>query len=83
MLSPRCPEDRVRYKFAKSPDRFPWSFKVKDVRYFFDKPIVIDPALRLRLDAFRGRDPAKAWAWLVQGTKVVTPADFERLVGRG
>ncbi len=38
--------------------------------------------MQKRLDAFNGRDPGKAWAWFVQGTRMVTPADFERLVGR-
>jgi hypothetical protein len=76
------PPERKLVKFAKDPERFPWSFKVKDVRYFFGKPIVIDAALRSQLDAFRGRDPGKAWAWFVQATRIVTPADFDRLVGR-
>jgi hypothetical protein len=71
-----------KIKFVRDAERFPWAFGVKDVRYFFDKPVVIDAALRSRLDAFRGRDPNKAWAWLVQGTKVVTAHDFRVLIGR-
>lgn len=74
--------ERKTVKFARHPDRFPWSFKVKDVRYFFDKPIVIDAAMRQRLDAFKGRDAGKGWAWFVQATRVLTQDDFERLVGR-
>jgi hypothetical protein len=74
--------ERKTVKFAKDPERFPWAFKVKDVRYFFNKPVVIDAALRQRLDAFKGRDPGKAWAWFVQATRVLTSTDFERLVGR-
>lgn len=61
-------------KFAKDSERFPWAFKVKDVRYFFNKPIVIDATMRQRLDAFRGRDPGKAWAWFVQATRMLTAA---------
>jgi hypothetical protein len=53
-----APERKV-VKFGKDPERFPWAFKVKDARYFFNKPVVIDAALRSRLDAFRGRDPGK------------------------
>jgi hypothetical protein len=75
--------ERKVVKFLGDPERFPWSFKVKDVRYFFDKPIVIDAAMRRRLDAFKGRDPEKAWGWFVISARAVTPADFERLVGRG
>jgi hypothetical protein len=52
------------------------------VRYFFNKPIVIDATLRQRLDAFKGRDRGKARAWFVRATRVLTAADFERLVGR-
>jgi hypothetical protein len=77
-----APEHKL-VQFAKNPERFPWSFKVKDVRYFFNKPVVIDAGLRERLDAFKGRDASKAWAWFVQATRMVTAADFERLVGRG
>jgi hypothetical protein len=29
------------------------------------------------------RDPRKAWAWFMQATRILTAADFERLVGRG
>ena len=78
----RAPE-RKAVKFLGDPERFPWSLKVKDVRYFFEKPVVIDAAMRRRLDAFKGRDPEKAWGWFVISARTVTPADFERLVGRG
>jgi len=46
--------ERKAVKFAKDPERFPWAFKVKDVRYFFNKPVVIDAAMRQRLDALQG-----------------------------
>lgn len=42
----------VRY-----PDRFPWRFKMRDARFFDDKPIVIDAELRSGLDAFQGPGP--------------------------
>jgi hypothetical protein len=63
------------------PEDYPWRFKVKNPRYFFDKPIVIDAALRAKLDAFKNRDPESAWAWLVQGTRIVTEHDFHLLTG--
>jgi hypothetical protein len=77
-----CSEpERRQIEFVRDPTRFPWAFRVKDVRYFFDKPIVIDASLRARLDAFREREPGNAWAWFVQATRLVTPHDFEVLVG--
>lgn len=74
--------EKKRITFAKDPDRFPWAFRVKDVRYFFDHPVVIDGPLRSRLEAFRERDPDKAWAWFVQATRVLSQHDFDVLVGR-
>lgn len=69
-------------RFVRNPDAYPWAFGVADVRYFFDAPIAIDAAMRSRLDAFRGRDPAKGWAWFVQGTRFgLTARDFALLIG--
>ena len=70
--------------FAKDAAKFPWAFSVGDVRYFFDSPVVIDAALRSRLDAFvkHGHDPNGFWSFLVQGTRYVTAHDFAVLTGR-
>ncbi len=69
---------RKKVAHVHEPERFPWAFKVKNARYF-DKPIVIDAALRAQLDGFKGRDPDRAWAWFVQGTHPVTEHDFQLL----
>jgi hypothetical protein len=61
--------------------RFPWAVRVKDVRYFFDKPVPLDDRLRGQLEAFRGKDPAGPWAWFVQSARLVTEHDFKLLVG--
>jgi hypothetical protein len=70
-------------KGVRHPERFPCAFRVKDVSYFFDKPRVIDASLRSQLDAFKGRDPNKPWAWFLQATHVVTEHDFEVLADVG
>ena len=76
--------ERRRISFVKDPDRYPWVFSVAGVRFYFDKPVAIDAALRSRLQAFtdRAHDPNGAWAWLVQGTRLVTEHDFSVLTGR-
>ncbi len=73
--------ERRGVHFAKDAAKFPWAFSVEDVRYYFDAPVVIDAALRSRLDAFvkHGHDPTGSWSWLVQGTRYVTAHDFEVL----
>jgi hypothetical protein len=67
--------------FVRHPERFPWAFKVKNVRYFFEQPVVIDAPLRAKLDKFHGRDPERSWAWFVQATQKVTKHDFDLLTG--
>lgn len=61
------------------PERFPWRFRVRNPRYFFNSPTVIDAELRASLDAFKGRDLSKSWAWFVQGTRKINRHDFEVL----
>jgi hypothetical protein len=65
---------------VKNLDRFPWSFRVKSPRYFFDDPVVLDAELRANLEAFSGRDPQRPWAWFVQGTHRVSEQDYNLLV---
>lgn len=68
------PHPRVR-----DPERYPWVFRVKDVSLYLDEPVVIDASLRVQLEAFRDRDPNKAWAWFVQATRRISKDDFQLL----
>ena len=67
---------------VEDPDRFPWRFKVKDVHYNFDKPVVIDAALRTKLDAFKKANPEAPWGWFVVSTKILTEHDFNLLTAK-
>lgn len=67
---------------AKNLDKFPWSFRLINARFFFDEPKVINADLRSRLDAFAKRDPSQPWSWFVQGTRIVTEHDFAVLIGK-
>lgn len=62
--------------FVKNLDKFPWSFQVVNPRFFFDTPVVLDQGLRSLFDAFSQRDPQRAWAWFVQGTRKISGHDF-------
>jgi hypothetical protein len=64
---------------VKNLDRFPWAFRVKNPRFYFDDPNPVDAELRAQLDAFAGRDLQKSWAWFVQGTHQVTGHDYALL----
>lgn len=76
--------ERRPVRFVRDAEHFPWAFAVRDVHFYFDSPVVIDAALRARLQAFtdHGHDPNGAWSWIVQGTRYVTEHDFAVLTGR-
>ena len=73
-LPEKKPHPRVRHS-----DQYPWVFRLSDERLYLEDPVVIDSDTRSRLDAFRGREPSKAWAWLVQATRKITEHDFRVL----
>lgn len=68
---------------VKNLDKFRWSFRLTNTRFFFDGPVAIDADLRSRLDAFTARDSTQSWSWFVQGTRVVNEHDFVVLTGKG
>jgi len=68
------PHPRVR-----DSKKYPWVFPLEDVKLYLGNPIVINEELRSQLDAFRGRDPTKAWSWFVQATRRITKHDFHLL----
>jgi len=41
-----------------------------------NNPVIIDAELRQKLDAFRGKDPNKSWAWFVQATRKINKNDY-------
>jgi hypothetical protein len=74
--------ERRTVPHVRYPEKFPWAFGVRAVRFYFDAPIALDADMRARLDAFRGRSPDQSWAWFVQQTHRVNEHDFALLVGR-
>ena len=64
---------------VRHADRYPWIFDLKDERLYLDDPIIIDAALRATLDAFKGKDANKNWAWYVQATNKISKHDFNIL----
>jgi len=74
--------ERKRHPGLRNPERYPWVFRLSDVKVYTENPVVVDAELRSRLDAFKGRTPGKQWAWFVQATHVVTQRDFLILTGQ-
>lgn len=72
------PENKPHPK-VRQPERYPWTFHIGSQKLYLNKPIVIDAALRSRLEVFASRDPAKGWAWFVQATRRVAEHDFKIL----
>jgi len=72
------PEKKPHPKVSH-PDLYPWTIKLKNVKEYFDKPIVIDAELRSKLEAFSKSDPKRPWAWFVKATRKVSKKDFMTL----
>jgi hypothetical protein len=73
------PSVRKRHPAIRYPETNPWTLDLVSERVYLDSPVVIDAALRAKLDAFKGRDPSKQWAWFVQSTHGISKDDFEIL----
>jgi hypothetical protein len=76
-----APEKKPHHR-VRQPERYPWVFRLDNITLYLDEPIIIDAALRSRLDAFRGRDLNKSWAWFVQATRKITEHDFDIVARR-
>ena len=66
----------------RDPTEGEWRFCLDSVKLYLDRPVVIDDALRDRLEAFQGRDPSPNWGWFVHGSRRVTRHDFHVLSGQ-
>jgi hypothetical protein len=75
------PEDRKRPDGDRYKE-YPWVCLLKNVNLYLNKPVVIDPTMRWRLDEFKGRDHRKNWGWFVQRTRELSPRDFAHLARR-
>jgi hypothetical protein len=73
-LPERKPDRRVRHS-----TEFPFTFRLRNCKLYVQKPVVLDAALRMQLDAFKNRDPGGPWAWFVQATHRITERDFKLL----
>lgn len=70
---------RGSHPAVRNPERYPWLFQLREVHVDLQHPVVVDATLRAELDAFKGKDPNRPWAWFVQATRHVSADDFRRL----
>ena len=70
--------EHKKHPRVRHSERYPWVFSVKNVHLYLENPVVIDAALRSKLDAFK-KSENKAWAWFVQATRKITEHDFKIL----
>jgi len=64
---------------VRNSEEYPWIIRVDQVSLYLDSPVVIDAPLRGHLEAFKGREPNKAWGWFVVTTRKVSNPDFRVL----
>lgn len=61
-------------------DRSVYRLPLSDI-VWLASPIAITAQVRSELAAFQGKSPDAPWSWLVQTTRQLSQADFERLTG--
>ena len=71
--------ERKKHSKVRRSEEYPWVFRLEGAQLYSDQPIVIDAESRSQLDAFRGRDLNKRWAWYVQATRRISEHDFNIL----
>ena len=72
------PEMKTHPRVGRSEERR-WLFHLKEPHLYLNNPIVINARLRSQLNAFKNRDPAGSWGWLVRTTRTISVHDFKCL----
>jgi hypothetical protein len=67
---------------VRDSEAYPWVFKVDETKLYLNSPVPIDQALRDRLEAFKGKEHDKSWAWFVQATRRISEGDFRALTAQ-
>lgn len=65
-----------RHRAIPDHEKYPWIFRLGSPRLYLDDPIILNRELRCRLEAFRGADLDRYWAWFVQGAHRISRNDF-------
>ena len=71
--------EKKPHRAVRHPEKYEWTFRVDKTRLYLENPVVIDAAMRGKLQAFQGRDLDTSWAWFVQATRKITEHDFKTL----
>lgn len=77
-----APQERPRPEVVKNPDKYRWTFELRNPTVFLDSPVLIDATMRSLLDEFRERDLTKPWSWFVFANRRITPHDYALLTGK-
>jgi hypothetical protein len=75
--------DRTSHPRVENSARYPWICRLADAVLYLDNPVPIDFETRATLEAFKDRDPRKAWSWFVKSTREISAPDFKALTRRG
>lgn len=71
--------EKKPHKSLRHPEKYPWTFRLRDEALYINKPVVISAEVRSSLDAFEGKDLTAPWAWFVQATHPLSQQDFHLL----
>jgi hypothetical protein len=72
------PQEEI-HNWLPHPERFPWVIRLEDVKVYLDYPLLLEEAVRVNLDAFRGRASQTNYGWFLQSSRRISKHDFESL----
>ena len=75
----RVGPERKRHPAVNHPDDYPWVVELEAVKMYTDRRVAIDRAMRAQLDAFKGKDPERAWGWFVVTVNRINKHDYDLL----
>ena len=59
------------------PEKYPWTFRVGEVKLYLDDPKMIDAEMRKKLSAFKDKTLQKNWGWFLYSTRKISEKDFK------
>ena len=59
------------------PEKYPWTFRLEEVKLYLDDPKIIDAEMRKKLNAFKDKTLQKNWGWFLYSTRKISEKDFK------
>jgi hypothetical protein len=73
------PPQETLHDWLPRPERYPWVFRLENIRLYLDHPIRFELTVRKKLEAFKGRENEDNFGWFVRSTHRISKKDYDVL----